>query len=470
MVKAALHNPVTKKTAFPPQDTYLLKAHRYAQEHSGNLQISAAIVQKSKKPDKLLNLTALQKLAYKFYGYPPDITLAAAQTLYEVHKCLSYPRTPSRVMGDNNVDIFKDKFDLLKMSFPEWSQFSDPALITAANKHIFNSAALEDHHALIPLAPLPSAASDREKNIYTLVVKSFFTVCMPDMIWNEKQLLIRNGEYAYRAAVKEILAEGWTKVQSKKEKEDSTETQPVYRFDEKNCHIASAAILDKQTSPPKEFRIDTLLAFMENPKNEDSSSRLAGLGTPATRAEIIKTLFTRNYLVENGKNLQATSKGLFLLKQLKADDTLKRIADVGQTTEWEKQMEADPGAFEQSIVSFVRSCIKPKNPAGERWEGSSAGICPLCGNKVLEGKKGWYCSAWNSAKPCKFIIFKEIAGAPLSVTDIRLLLEKKKTPVKRCTSSKGKSFKAAFILDDTGKVQFKFTNSKRRSKKGENHA
>jgi DNA topoisomerase-3 len=337
------------------------------------------------------------------------------------------------------------------------------------NKHIFNSAVLEDHHALIPLAPLPSDASDREKNIYIIVAKSFFTVCMPDMIWNEKKLLIKNGEYTYLATLKEILEEGWTRVGDKEEKETKNEAQQVRQFDEKNCRIASAAILDKQTSPPKEFRIDTLLAFMENPKNEESSSRLAGLGTPATRAEIIKALFTRNYIGESGKNLRATPKGLFLLKQLKADDNLRKIADVGQTTEWEQQLQADPGLFEQAIVDFVRSCIKPKNPAGERWEGVSAGICPLCGNKVLEGKKGWYCSAWNSTRPCTFTIRKEAAGAPLKVSDIQLLLAKKKTPVKYCTSKNGKTFKAAFVLDDTGKLQFQFNKSRGKYKKGAKH-
>jgi DNA topoisomerase-3 len=465
-IKASLINPESKKTAFPPKDTYLFKALAYAREKGGDIQINAAITPKRKKPEKLLNLTALQKLAYKLYDYPPDSTLAAAQELYETHKCLSYPRTPSRVMGDNNVNLFMEKFDLLKSIFPEWSQFSDPRLITVANKHIFNSAALEDHHALIPLAPIPSEASDRERNIYNIIVMSFFTVCMPDMIWNEKQLLIKNGEYIYKTIIREIINEGWTRVQGK---EMDSEAQQVPRFDEKNCRISSAEILDKQTSPPKEFRLDTLLAFMENPINgEERSSRLAGLGTPATRAEIIKTLFGRNYIVESKKNLRVTPKGLFLLKQLKSDDTLRKIADVGQTTEWEQQLQADPAAFEQSIIHFVRNCIKPKD-SGERWEGVSAGICPLCGNKVLEGKRAWYCSAWNSSKPCKFMISKEVAGAKLAVSDIQLLLAKKKTPVKSCTSKKGKNFKTAFKLDNSGEIEFLFSRPKKKGAKGEAH-
>jgi DNA topoisomerase-3 len=470
VIKAALVNTATGKTSFTPKDPYVLAARHYAARRNRELTITSATVTKRQKPDKLLNLTALQKQAYKLYGYSPDETLAAAQTLYEKYKCLSYPRTPSRVMGDNNADLFRSKYQELASRFSRWSQYSRPELITGSNKHIFNSEALEDHHALIPLALLPEEAPAREKNVYLIVVRSFFTVCMDDHVWNECRYRIKNGEYLYRASTREILEEGWKKSIGKDEAEEDDKTvRTVKPFNADNCSIRNMEILDKQSSPPKDFQIDTLLAFMETPQAEEKQKegRLAGLGTPATRAEIIKTLFDRGYVREEKKRLTATKKGLWLLARLKSNADLMKIADVSRTTEWEQQLETDPAAFEQSITAYVKSCIKPRGPGEAAWEQEAAGICPLCGNKVYEGKKSYYCSAWKGEKPCAFVVWKEVAGATISSADIKLLLEKKKTPVKTCTSKKGEKFKAAFRLDDTGGIVFRFPGGKgKKSKPG----
>jgi DNA topoisomerase-3 len=244
--------------------------------------------------------------------------------------------------------------------------------------------------------------------------------------------------------------------EGKEERGGGAAVQDVAAFDTNKCSVAEASVLDKKTSPPEDFQIDTLLAFMERPGAEAGGGKLAGLGTPATRAEIIKTLFDRGYIEEQKKRLLATKKGLWLLKRLKADKDLEKIADVAQTTAWEKQLETDPAAFEQSVEAYVRGCIKPPAQDNAVWEREAAGICPLCGNKVYEGKKSWFCSAWKSVKPCTFAIWKEVAGARLSGNDARLLLEKKKTPVKSCTSKAGKKFKAAFALGGDGKLAFIF--------------
>jgi DNA topoisomerase-3 len=126
--------------------------------------------QKTVHPPKLCNLTALQKEAHKHYSYAPEHTLAIAQALYETHKCLSYPRTPSVVMGDDNVDLVQGVFDKLKDLFPDLAAGTDPALIAGTNKRVFNTAELADHHALIPLAPIPPEASAEEANVFSLVV------------------------------------------------------------------------------------------------------------------------------------------------------------------------------------------------------------------------------------------------------------------------------------------------------------
>ena len=172
------------------------------------------------------------------------------------------------------------------------------------------------------------------------------------------------------------------------------------RFDERHCRIVKAEILNKKTQPPKEYSIDTLLSFMENPRGEDGE-KLAGLGTPATRAEIIKKLFAREYVFDKGKKLCASDKGLFLLKQLQKDAALAKIADVSQTTEWEAQLDKDPAAFEASAVVFIRAVYQTGGEAGSISEG---------GYREMPGMR-----AGAFGKPEEFLLFGVQGGKALRV-------------------------------------------------------
>jgi DNA topoisomerase-3 len=446
---ALLENPKTGKPAFFKGDeAYLLAA---AEQCKGKPIGSVDVEKKGKreKPEKLLNITGLQKAAFKRFGYKPEETLALAQGLYETHKCLSYPRTPSRVMGDNNAELFREKFELLKSGYP-LSPYCDPSLIAPENKHIFNSAQLEDHHALIPLAALPEAAGEKERNVYAAVLESFFKVCMPDFVYNEKSLRFHAASFVFTSRIREVVKLGWK--ETFQQEEDGGD-QEVAAFDEQNCSITALALLDKKTGPKKEFAIDTLLAFMEHPMGE-GGAKLAGLGTPATRAEIIKTLFTREYLVEDKKKLYATDRGRFLLEQLSRDEHLKKMADVANTTEWEGRLAADPAAFEKEIAVYVSLCVK--GGAGrEAFQREPVGACPLCRKPVFETKTGYGCSGYKGEPKCSFAIWKTVAGAAVSPQDAALLLIGQKTKIKKCKNKEGKPFEASFRLEG-GKVVFEF--------------
>jgi DNA topoisomerase-3 len=239
------------------------------------------------------------------------------------------------------------------------------------------------------------------------------------------------------------MQEGWKASVLKKEEEE--EIPEVAGFDETECRITGTKILTKKTTPPKEYSIDTLLAFMENPKGE-RGEKLSGLGTPATRAEIIKTLMTRAYIIEKGKGLYATEKGKFLLRGMLHDEELKKLTDTGLTSDWEKELSENPEAFEERIMQYVRSCIKQDQPR-EAYKKEGIGVCPLCGNQILDGKKNYYCAGYKTEKQCKFVIWKETAGTALSPEDARLLLTGKPTRVKNCKSKTGKQFKAFFKLE-----------------------
>ena len=452
-IQALLVNPETDNTAFVSDKGYIEEALKYA---GGNHRVQCAAESRLRreKPEKLLNITHLQKKAYKQFGYSPEYTLSAAQKLYEEYKCLSYPRTPSRVMGDSNVDLFREKYDFLKSRYAGISGYCDTKLITDGNTHIFNSKELEDHHALIPLAGIPDSAGEAEKNIFSIVVRSFFTVCMPDCIFTENKITAMNGEYQYRAGYRVIVDAGWRKSLDRKvtvgiKEEAEEEPQSVLSFDACNCGITGCGIVRKETKPKKEYSIDTLLSLMENPRDEKTDGRLHGIGTPATRAEIIKKLFDQNYIEENRKKLYATKKGLYLLAELKKDGDLKRITDIKETTEWEIQLNENPQEFLEKIKEYVRKCVKPVSR--ERFE-ITVGRCPRCGNHVRESGKVYYCAN----KECNFRIFREIAGAKINSGDAALLITGKATGMKQCASKAGKKFSAKFKLDKECKIELVF--------------
>ena len=454
-VKALLANPETGKTSFFKIDESYLLAAEEACKKSGRVDSTETEAsEKRKKPEKLLNITGLQKAAFKKFGYSPEETLAQAQSLYETHKCLSYPRTPSRVMGEDNVDLFREKFELLKTTY-DLSIFCDPSLINADNKHIFNSAQLEDHHALIPLAAIPNEANEKERNVYGIVLKSFFTVCMPDFVFNEKSLCFHIGQYVFTAKIREVIQAGWKEACQNDSGEEDGQDQEVPQFDEKSCLLDGLKILEKKTTPKKEFAIDTLLGFMEHPR-EENETKLIGLGTPATRAEIIKTLFAREYIREEKKKLYATERGRYLLEQLSKNGELKKMTDTAQTTEWENRLTCDPKAFENEIAEYITRCVKAGVTERAVFQKASLGACPLCKKPVVETKTGYGCSGYKDAEQCRFVIWKTISGATVSPADASLLLIGQKTKPKKCKSAKdGKPFEAAFVLEG-GKTVFLF--------------
>jgi DNA topoisomerase-3 len=273
---------------------------------------------------------------------------------------------------------------------------------------------------------------------------------MPDYLYNLKSLRFHINGYLFTSAIREVVQKGWKETLKKDDETEPHEPElPV--FDEKSCLLSGLQILEKATQAKKEFAIDTLLAFMEHPKGEEES-KLSCLGTAATRAETIKTLFAREYLREDKKKLFVSERGRFLLEQLSKNEHLKKIADVGQTTEWEERLSKDPKAFETEIAEYVTQCVKSTSTRAI-FQQKSLGACPLCKKPVYETKIGYGCSGYKDDPKCQFIIWKTVAGAAVSPNDASLLLIGQKTKVKKCKTRDGKPFEAAFALSG-GKVEF----------------
>lgn len=418
---------------------------------------------KTQRPPQLYNITGLQKEAAKRFDYTPAKTLEIAQVLYEKHKCLSYPRTPSRVMGDNNVALFRDIYTSLAPLYPEFSTGCSTELINQNNKHVFNSAQLEDHHALIPLKNIPATASQEEKNIYELVLASFFMVIKEAYVFDLHQLILHCGENRFCASLRTVITQGW-KIKANHNTDDTDEQktddniQEIQSFDYTACSISDFVKQQKKTTPPKHYTMSSLLSFMEHPK-ETGKNNLCGLGTPATRAEIIKDLIDRGYLSISAKNVIATDKAAFLFKRLSQMPLLRPFISVSKTTDMEQQLKDNPQKFEEDVVTLLKAALVPVNTHSiEQFAAVSIGSCPMCGKPLYEGKSSWYCSGYKTHN-CTFTIWKTTFGTTLSVDDVKALLSGKHTRCKICTSKNGKSFKASLFLQD-GKVSLDFEKKK----------
>ena len=418
---------------------------------------------KTVHPPKLFNLTALQKEAHKKFSCAPEETLTIAQALYEKHKCLSYPRTPSRVMGDENVDLVKGIFEKLKSLFPDLAAGTDDALVAGSNKRVFNSADLVDHHALIPLAPVPEDASPQEKNVFSLVLKQFFTVFMPDYIYNAIKIDVDIGGFFFQGTGSETLRPGWKSAVSGGDEDDDEADAEDYSglAEGGNYPVSSVATEEKYTEPKKHYTYASLLALMENPRNEEGK-RLIGLGTPATRGSILKKLFDRAYLVQKGKTILISNDGEFLVANVLKNEALGNFVSIPETTKWEEELHANTQTFLDGIKNFVRHAVETTSMDQYRTEKTSLGKCPLCGGEIYEGKKGYYCSNYKSEPACRFTVWKEIAGASVTVSDVQSMLAGKPTKVKKCKSKAGKEFSASFFLDG-GEVKFSFDNGGKKS-------
>jgi DNA topoisomerase-3 len=448
------------KTKFAEQDPYLEAAEKACNVSTAEIR-NVTVTKKETPSPQLYNLTGLQKDANKRYSYSPAKTLELAQSLYETHKCLSYPRTPSKILGDNNVDLFREKYELLRAAYPVEAQGTLDSSITPANKRLFNSAELRDHHALIPLAPVPAAASEAERNIYSLVLERFFVQLKPPYCYESIAVTAAAAGYAFSGTGRRVLSEGWKAGKTKDEEEEKAEDAAVFPqlLQGESLPVTKVAKLQKETKPKNHFTEAGLLQLMENPRGEEND-KLVGVGTPATRASIIKNLFDKEYIRQEKKNLLMTDKGKFLIENMGKNNYLARFTSLRETTDWEQKLADNPPEFLAGINDYLKESIpavKADTTFGS-FERSGIGTCPLCGKPIFPGKANFFCSGYKDG--CDFKIWKEVCGTGVSEKDAQLLLGGKKTAKKSFTKKDGKTFEAQLVLQGK-EVKFVFDEKKK---------
>ena len=443
-------------------------------------------------PPQLYNLNALQKDAFKRFGYSADKTLKIVQSLYEELKCVSYPRTPSRVMGSSNVDLCKKVTDELCKEYLDFSKLRDVMDISLGNKRCFNDAKLEAHHALIPLKPIKSdkQLTAEQINIYYTICERFFIAFLPPCEWEKQTFILDVSDNRFRITGKRIIKEGWRSSLVPKQTlaifdnnnlekdndENSDDEQSLDNINWNSLVLSDVETKEKWTKPPAYFNEASILSFMENPKldrhltveddvvtsneptSDGSNKKLVGLGTPATRHTFIPKLMKHGYITQEKKNFVTTQLGKSLLSAVRSS-AIKSLADISATTDWEERLDSDPKKFLGDTKDFVKEAVS-QDVKIEVVRESSGIVCPMCGKEVRKSKSNWYCTGYKEG--CNFVVWETVAGAKLSEKDVAALCLGKKTGIKHCTSKAGKYFDCRFELDAEMKIKFVFEEEKRK--------
>ena len=426
------------------------------------------MVEKKETPaPQLYNLNAVQKDAFKYYGFSADETLNIIQKLYEEYKCVSYPRTPSKVMGSGNVELVKKIFMSFAALHSDFSEALKISEISLDNKRCFNDAKLEAHHALISLKELPSNATDKEKQIFNLILNRFKVAFAAPYVYNKQIVLLNVNNHTYKVTGNQPIDYGWKKLVSsetfrsteEKEEAENEDNQSLDNIDWNSLLCTDISHVEKWTKPPKYFNEASILSFMENPKSEDEAKgKLAGLGTQATRHTFIPELIENGYIKIEKKNILVTPLGRTVIKAVR-NSSIKTLADISETTNWEKELEENPENFETNIKDFVKSAVGFPFQI-EKLQEENQILCPLCKKPMhfgttKNGYKNWYCSGYKEG--CQYRVWENYKNIKLSQKDIFALCSGKQTDAKSFISQKsGNEYKAKLFLDSKGEIQLEF--------------
>lgn len=352
----------------------------------------------------LFDLTELQKEAHKRYGWSAKETLSTLQNLYERHKIVTYPRTDSKHLTSDMKSTFTDRIKASAVG--DYRVAANKILSKGtpqAQKGVVNDALVSDHHAIIPTEEVVNlrALSDKEYKLYDLIVKRFLAVFYGAYEYDQTVVTLKVGNETFTAKGNTVRDEGWKAVYLQEDEQSNERTLPVFKKGEQ-VSLRGIALTEGQTKPPARFNEGTLLAAMENPSQfmGDESKELVktlketgGIGTVATRADIIEKLFKSFVIEKKGNDLYTTSKGRQLLDLAPAD-----LKSPALTAEWETQLtkiakgQAKKADFMHQMIDFTQKSISDIKKSDQKFkhDNISGKVCSECGKPMLEvnGKRG----------------------------------------------------------------------------------
>jgi len=414
----------------------------------------------------LYDLTSLQREANSRFGFSASTTLKLAQTLYERHKVLTYPRTDSRALPEDYEGAVRNTLQMLAGT--QYGQFANTILGSGwvkPNKRIFNNAKISDHFAIIPTTESPKHLNELEQKLYDMVTKRFLAVFYPAAEFLETTRVTRVEGEPFKSTGKILVNPGWLAVYGKEAQTEDAATLVAVKAGE-SVQTTEIEVKQNQTKPPPRFTEATLLRAMEGAGKlvEDEELREAmsekGLGTPATRAAIIDGLVSEQYILRQGKELQATAKAFSLMELLNGLG-IPELTKPELTGDWEYQLKEvqrrkkSRGEFMSGIADMTRRIVDRAKLFEYDTIPGDFGVlkvpCPKCGGEVHERYKAFQCLK------CDFSVWKIILGRLFEAGEIeQLILQRQIGPLQGFRSRAGKPFAAVLKLNADNKTEFDF--------------
>jgi DNA topoisomerase-3 len=429
----------------------------------------------------LYDLTSLQREANSRFGFTARRTLAAAQRCYEEHKVLTYPRTSSRYLTSDMIGELKAIAGHVGGAGREYQTAAVyvQGLDMLPLARVVADDRVGDHHAIIPTNSTHNLdkLSDDDRRIYDLVARRFLAVFHPEAVFENTKVETTVAGHVFRTRGKVLLVPGWRGVYGElagggesADDDDEGRDQQLPKLEHgEDVETRDVSAAEKETKPPRRYSDASLLAAMETAGKlvDDEEMREAmkesGIGTPATRASIIERLIDVGYVERDGRSLVATEKGLNVIRLLGehpltspslTGDWEQRLGKIERGEEPRKRFMSDIAGFAESTVHELDAKLKDV-----RIPRANLGPCPICGNDIVENRKGFSC--WSREDPgCGFVIWKAKAGKTLPIAVAKELIATGRTakPVTGFKGRSGRSFRARLALQQSeeGKWRVEF--------------
>ena len=426
----------------------------------------------------LYDLTSLQREANSRFGFSAKATLGLAQALYEKHKVLTYPRTDSRALPEDYIGSVKDTLRVLtgegvgkghdEALLARYSPFAHQILSrnwVLPNKRVFNNAKISDHFAIIPTQQAPKHLSEPEQKLYDMVVKRFLAVFYPAAEYLITTRITRVEGEPFKTEGKVLVNPGWLAVYGR-EGQEGEEGNLVAVEPKEQVEAEEVTLNATATRPPPRYSEATLLSAMEGAgkmvDDEELKAAMAGrgLGTPATRAQIIENLIGEQYIHREARELQPTAKAFSLMTLLNGLG-IRELTAPELTGDWEYKLaqmergELSREAFMKEIAAMTQRIVdSAKSYDSDTIPGDFGELttpCPKSGGKVKETYKKFQCQA------CDFSLWKIVAGRQYEAPEIEeLLTERKIGPLTGFRNKMGRPFNAVIKLGENFLPEFDF--------------
>lgn len=498
-------DPKWKKGEDPEMRADRVWNAQQAQQIADAVRGQPATVTEESKPTTqasplLFDLTSLQREANGKFGFSAKTTLALAQSLYERHKALTYPRTDSRALPEDYLPVAKQTFEMLADS---GMRHLAPHAATALagnyvrpSKRIFDNSKVSDHFAIIPTLQAPSGLSEAEQKLYDLVVRRFMAVFFPSAEYTVTTRISTAAGHHFKTEGKVLVKPGWLAIYGK-EAADEVEGGQAGDKGQNLVPVKPGEVVRTEqadpkglkTKPPARYSEATLLGAMESAGKQIDDDELReamqekGLGTPATRAAIIEGLLTEKYMLREGRELIPTAKAFQLMTLLRGLE-VEELCRADLTGEWEyKLAQMEKGhlsreAFMQEIAAMTERMVKKaKEYDRDTIPGDYATLshpCPNCGGVVKENYRRYACTgAGGNGQGCGFSFGKSPAGRTFETAEAEQLLAHKRIgPLEGFRSKAGWPFTAEITISfdeeaNNYKLEFDFGDDRNAEDTGE---